>query len=474
MSASKSLRERLQGVLAAQSAGTRVAGAVVGVAVGDEQVLLAHGSANLNTGQEFTTDTGWLLGSVTKVLTTTLLLRQVESGSIDLDAPVIRYLPEFAVRDADATTQITVRMLVNHTNGIDADSLMPTEVRGRDAARSYIAHLPRLGCVFEPGTGVHYSNPGFVLASRIIEEQTGLPFEHAIQRELFGPCGMNDATALQTQAFLRRTAIGAFPGAEPGALHATNMFTLPESIVGAGATPVVTVADMIAFGRMHLDGGVAPTGQRVISEELATAMQTPTYDGIPQAPPIGLGWWMFPIAGTTAPWHGGGSPGGTSSLCIVPEHDAVIVSFVSGPGGTQLNDVLHNTAIEHMTGRQVTPPLELDPTPPKGEVAGDYVSFQNRMTVRVEGDKLVLTRIFEPYDDEHRRFLANYTGSEETTTTVTYTGIAPGQFAVEGSDPQLLSGFYGRMDLLATLPSSSGRRAGLHSGLRFTPNAQLR
>lgn len=147
----QAIRDRLTTLLETRSAGLRVAGTVAGVAVGGQQVTVAHGSANLNTGQPFTSDTGFLLGSVTKVLMTTALLRLVEAGAVDLDAPVACYVPEFTLRDAEAARAITVRMLLNHTNGIDSDSLCPTAVRGRDASKSYTEHLAKLGVVFEPG-----------------------------------------------------------------------------------------------------------------------------------------------------------------------------------------------------------------------------------------------------------------------------------------------------------------------------------
>src|SRR5439155_25533693 len=133
----------------------------------------------------FTEDTGFLVGSVTKVMTTTVLLRLVDRGEVDLDEPARRYVPEFTLSDADAAEAITVRMLVNHTNGMDADTLMPSSVRGRDASRSYTAALAPLGVLFEPGTCIHYTNPGFVVAARVIEERMGLPFERALQQELF-------------------------------------------------------------------------------------------------------------------------------------------------------------------------------------------------------------------------------------------------------------------------------------------------
>lgn len=466
-----SLGARLADMLDESVAGARdVAGAVVGVAVGDAQMCIARGSANLNTDQPFTEDTGWLLGSVTKVLTTTVLLRLVERGGVDLDAAVSRYVPDLALREPGLAEQITVRMLLNHTNGIDADTLVPSPVRGRDAGRSFVQHLRNVGVLFEPGTCIHYTNPGFVLAARIIEEQTGLPFERAIQSELFDPCGMDDATAVQTQALLRRTAVGALYDPGTDQLRATPLFTVPESIGGAGSTPIVTVADMLAFGRMHLRAGLAGNGTRVLSAEWARAMLTPTFAlGLPQAPPIGLGWWLLPIAETTVAAHGGNSPGGLSSFAILPDHDAVIVSFATGPGNRHLNDRLHIAAVEQLTGRKVTAPFEPAPVAPDPGVVGEYGAFQVRTAVDSDGESLLVTHRFEPYDDDHRATMAAFGVLSGALPTVPYSSVAPGLYAPAGADPASLAGLYGRMSLLATLPATDGRRAGLHTELRYTP-----
>jgi CubicO group peptidase (beta-lactamase class C family) len=468
MSTLKHIAERWTGVFE-QASPLGVAGAIVGIAVGDEQWSMAHGTANLNTGQPFTRDTGFLLGSVTKVLTTTVVMRLVERGDVDLDAPARRYVPEFTLRDANAAERISVRMLLNHSNGIDSDTLFPFSVRGRDASRSYMEYLPQIGVLFEPGACIHYTNPGFVVAARIIEELTGLPFERAIQRELLEPAGMCDTTALQTQAFLRRTGVGAVVDPGTGDLRVSPVFTYGEAAAGAGSTLITTLADMLSFGRAHLRGGVASSGQQILSGELVNAMRSPTYDlGIPQAPPIGLGWWLVPIAGATAAWHGGGSPGGASSFCILPEFEAAIVSFATGPGSGALNDLLHIAAVEELTGQTATPPLEISPTAVDEGLAGEYAAFQKRLVVEAKGDGLVVTDHFEPYDSEHEEvFEAIW--RFRPGGPVAYANVAPSQFAKVGTDTASLSGFYGRMGLLATLAAGPVRRAGLHTALRYTP-----
>jgi CubicO group peptidase (beta-lactamase class C family) len=469
MSTVASIRDRLNDVLNSRSADLRVAGAVAGVDVGGERVAVARGCANLNTGQEFTQDTGFLFGSVTKLLTATVLMRLVDRRAIDLDEPVLRYVPEFTLRDPDGARQVTVRMLINHTNGIDANWLAPDGVRGRDASRSYTAELHRVGLLFEPGSFIHYSNAGFVLAARAIEEATGLPFERAIRDELFLPCGMLESTAVQTEAFLRRTAIGAFADPETEGLRATRMFSRPESNAGGGSTTIGTVKDMLTFGRMHLSKGMAANGACVLSSEAVNLMQTQTFDiGLPGTPPIGLGWWLVPVAGTTAAWHAGGSPGGTASFCILPEYDAVVVSFVAGADGGAMNDLLHNAAIEELTRETVTPAFALESTQAADEICGDYEAFVVRKHIEKDGDLLVVTTWFEPYDDEILPMMSGF-GVVLTPTAVAYASVSPGLFAPVGIDFSALGGFYARFGLLTALPAAPGRRAGIHHNLCYVP-----
>jgi hypothetical protein len=198
-------------------------------------------------------------------------------------------------------------------------------------------------------------------------------------------------------------------------------------------------------------------------------MRATNFDmGIPQTPPVGLGWWAFPIAGTTAYHHAGGSPGGVSSFCIIPEYDAVIISFATGPGASALHDALHNETIAALTGRSVTLSLKPTPQPIPAEVAGEYRSFQLQRTAEVKGDQLVVTSIYEPYDEEHREFFKDMFTTARFPP-VAYRSIGSNQYAPSGAEPKDYSGFLGRSALLATLPATAKRRAGLHTGLRYTP-----
>ena len=426
-------------------------GYVAGIYHDGAEWMFAHGVRNLNTGDPMTVDTAYLLGSISKVLTTTLLLKYVEAGQLDLEAPITRYLPDFRLKDLGAAERITVKQLVNHTNGIDADTLMPNYEYGPGMVKSYIDELDQIGTLFEPGELMHYSNPGFTIAGRIIETLSGKSYNQTLEEELYAPIGMDRSVTSATQAILHRVALGAYPDAN-GEMQAAEVFMLPVSAAPAGATQIVTIKDLIAFARTHLNDGEAPNGTRVLSPELCRMMHTPTFDvGTPNVPPVGLGWILPPIGGTTAWWHSGGSPGGSSSLTVVPEHDLVIASFGTGHGAGMIHDHLNKVLLEDHLGLTVEPPFERTATTlPMAHYAGDYEAFESRLEVRAgdNPDELKVTTHFLPSSPEQAEVLFKYTGpAGAISPTVTFSAIRDNLFAPAGLPDEFLSGIIGRMAL---------------------------
>ena len=98
-----------------------------------------------------TEDTGYLAGSITKVMTATLMLQCVERGQVDLDECVTTYLPELTLAPPAKVGELRVRNLLNHTNGIDGDLFWPDQVKGRDALKYYVEELRRCSMLFDPG-----------------------------------------------------------------------------------------------------------------------------------------------------------------------------------------------------------------------------------------------------------------------------------------------------------------------------------
>ena len=138
---------------AAYCESSKVPGYLAGVYHDGGQAVVAHGMANAVTRAPMCTGTGFLFGSVTKVLTTTLMLQQAERGNVDLDERIVTYLPEFRLATPAAAEQLRVRNLLTHTNGIDAD-LFFVDAKGRDALKIFLGELGQhcgvTGSEFEP------------------------------------------------------------------------------------------------------------------------------------------------------------------------------------------------------------------------------------------------------------------------------------------------------------------------------------
>src|SRR5262249_30889547 len=144
---------------------------------------------------ETTTDSLFQIGSITKIFTTTLVMQLVDAKLVDLDAPVQRYVPDFELAEAGAAARITVRHLLTHTSGIEGDYFEDFG-RGDDSIERYVASLENIGLIHPTGAMWSYCNTGFVIAGRLVECATGLPFHEALQSRILDAVGLNHTTVL--------------------------------------------------------------------------------------------------------------------------------------------------------------------------------------------------------------------------------------------------------------------------------------
>lgn len=465
------LRAPLAEQIAALSAQHVVPGYLLGIAQGANRLVLAHGVANLNTGAPMTHDTAYLLGSITKIMTTTLLLRCVERGLVDLDQPATRYLPEFRLSPHGAADKILVRQLVDHTNGIDADLLMPPTGTGDADVATYMQAMRKCGVLFPPGTFMHYSNPGMTVAGRIVEVLTGKSFNAVLESEIFAPLGMQRSCTSPKQAILHRTAVGSQIDPSSGTARATEMFMLPESGAAAGATAIVTIDDLLVFGQTMLARGMAPNGTRILAASLANRMTQTSFDlQTVNVPPTGLGWMLSPIAGTTAWWHGGGSPGGASTLVVLPEQDLVIANFGNSTASIALHDAVIKTVLEDYLGRRLDLPFQPATTTLDAKrYVGSYASHQMEQQITATADGLSVSKKFVPMDEPHADFFRRY-GSSALTGAVELVPITPTLFAPKGAPLESMAGLWGRFALTSFHQSRpDGRFQFSHAATRAMP-----
>lgn len=132
-----------------------------------------------------TTGTAFDLASITKVMATTYaLMLLADRGSLDVDAPVYTYLPDFRGGGKDA---ITIRYLLTHRAGLE--EWMPTYYHASDADGAY-AYVRDLPLRWPVGEGRHYSDLGFMVLGRVVEQITHRRLDEFLHDELYGPLGL--------------------------------------------------------------------------------------------------------------------------------------------------------------------------------------------------------------------------------------------------------------------------------------------
>ncbi|WP_030436201.1 serine hydrolase domain-containing protein [Actinoplanes subtropicus] len=438
-----------------------VPGYLAGVYQGGSVEIVAHGTANVASGAPMRPDTGFLFGSITKVMTSTLLLQQVERGTLELDRPVIGYLPSFRLATPGAADKILVRHLLSHDSGIDADLYFP-DASGPEALEVYLDGLGRhCGSLFEPGEYVSYSNGGMIVAGRLLETVTGVRYHDLLRRDVFEPLGMTGAAVSAKEAILRSTAIGHFPSAETGAARPTSMFMLPDTWGPAGATPIGTIRDLIALGRMHLDGGGG-----VLSAEMTERMHTVAHDmGVPNVPPVGLGLLLIPFGDTTVLSMSGASPGGVAVLAVVPSLDLVFAAFGNAPQAL----ALHNELLLWLVRRQAPvsfpalEPIKID----LRRYAGTYRSQQLRVDVRVVDGGLEEQVTYEPADASQESIFTQFAGGSFAAPPTRYIAVGKDLFAPAALPLETLDG-HARQYLISYLGDKDGRPTHRCAGGRMT------
>ena len=194
----------------------------------------------------------WDLASLTKVVgMTTAMMQLVEQDRVDLDAPVVRYIPEFA---GPGKERVTVRHLLTHSSGLPSWRPLYKEATTADTAVTIVFATP-LDTV--PGARMVYSDLGAIILGKIVERVSGESLDGYLSRHVFAPLGMT-STIYRPDASLRdRIAPTEFdPWRQRlvrGEVHDENAFMLGG--VSGHAGLFSTAADLSRFARMMLAGG---------------------------------------------------------------------------------------------------------------------------------------------------------------------------------------------------------------------------
>jgi CubicO group peptidase (beta-lactamase class C family) len=347
----------LQDKVAELAAELEVPGVSAGILVDGVEETAYVGVTSVENPLPVDETTLFQFGSTGKTYTATAVMRLVEQGLVDLDAPVRTYVPELVLKDEDTAANVTVLQLLNHTAGWEGD-LMDDMGNGDDALAKYVTRMATIEQVTPLGATVSYNNASLSLAGRVIEKVTGSTYERAMSELVLEPLGLTSTWFFPNDVMTRRFAAGHNKH-EDGTITVARPWALPRSGNPAGGMSC-NAADQLAWARFHLGDGTAADGKRVLSEELLRRMQLPTVEmpGSALGDAVGISWLLGEVGGAKVVAHGGTTNGQHSEFKLVPERGFAIVSMTNcGPNGPQLNDRLWDWAIEHYLGLKDVEPV---------------------------------------------------------------------------------------------------------------------
>jgi CubicO group peptidase (beta-lactamase class C family) len=359
---------------------------------------------NVNEPLPVTAETVFPIASISKTFAATMMMRLVEQGTVDLKAPVRKYLPDFKVRDENVSRDVTIWNLLTHTAGWEGQVSGPD--RGEDTLRNFTATvMPDLMQVAPPTAAWSYNNAGFSVSGRVIEAVTGKSINRAIEDLVFKPLGLKHAGTTAGDFIVHRFAAGHINrvNEEAGLIRP---FSASVSVTAGGVG--LCMDDLLHYAEFHLGNGTAPNGERLLSRASLELMRTPQLHKQGTDDDIGIAWHLRNVGPLRVAAHGGTLAGHILLLELVPEKNFAIGILTNSTNGWRLiqdveREVLRsyhgatfpkNYAIAHRGLVETLPNVEpLAEQPDPAPYVGRYLRPMNAVSVRVDGGKLIVQEI---------------------------------------------------------------------------------
>jgi len=282
------------------------------------------------------------IASLTKVVVTTTLVEKLVEGdfpsSLHLDAPIERYLPEWANGpQPEWRHKVNVRHLMTHTSGLPP---FKEYWRTSTSKQETLARIFAEPLEYEPGTKVVYSDLGIILMAEIIQRLTGKPLDVLANENIFGPLGMRHSMYNPPKAIWPEIAPTEFDSQLrhrmlQGEVHDENAFAIGG--VSGHAGVFSTAGDLAVFCQMLLNGGVY--GHQRILKRATIAEFTAPQSLAQNARTLG---WVVPTEGSSSGHyfssHSYGHTGFTgTTIWIDPDRQLFVVLLTNRVHPTREN-----------------------------------------------------------------------------------------------------------------------------------------
>lgn len=336
------------------------------IAVADGRGLVwAEGFGEADSGRKLAASptTLYRVGSVAEPFTALALMRLVERGGLDLDAPVTRVLPDFRPAGPPGKP-ITLRQLLAHRSGLPSE---PPRGNLVDPAPPPLAEVVRsldgATLVYDPGTRPKESAAGYAVAGRLLEVAAGRPFAEAVRAEVLAPMGLG-ASTFEPDGMARGPAARGTMWTYDG--RTLDAPTFPLGIAPAAGL-VSNVSDLAKFASALLrawDG----REETLVRRATLRAMWTPQFAGPGGEESDGLGFRLGKLDGLLRVRRGGSVYGFSSVIVLLPDRDLAIAIAANldavDPMLERMADVTLSALASARSGRPAAEPPPTDPLPP--------------------------------------------------------------------------------------------------------------
>ncbi len=298
------------------------------------------GKNDMEGKQPLTKNTLYGIGSVSKIYTTAAVMKLVDEGKVDLDVPVVHYVPDFQMKD-ERYKRITPRMLLNHSSGLQGTGYGNSflfDDNDTYAHDNLLRQLSNQSLKADPGAFSVYCNDGFTLAEIMVEKVSGMSFTEFIHQQFTEPLKLNHTKTPQNTGKNDKFAGLYFPTYE-GQLPAESV-----NVIGTGGISS-TAEDMVRFSQIFMGHE-----KGILSDKAVKAMEQEEYkkgmwpgdgDNIIN---YGLGWdsvklYPFSEYGIKGLAKGGDTGLQHASLVVLPEQKMAVAVLSSG-GSSSTNQLM--------------------------------------------------------------------------------------------------------------------------------------
>lgn len=344
--------KKIEAVIASEMTREAIPGLSVAIAV-DNQIRYAKGfgKSDLENSIPAKATTVYRTASIAKPMTATAVMQLVESGKLDLDAPIQKYCAAFPQKQ----WPVTARHLLAHLGGI-RHYQRPGEASGTthyftiEESMKIFKDDPLL---HEPGTKFNYTTYGYSVLGCAIEGASGVEYQDYMQQHVFRPAGMEQSRIddhffiipdrargymkLDDESYGRLPATMK-PRVKVGQIYNAQLHDTSMKVAGGGL--VSTAVDLVKFGIASMKGTLV---KQSTLEQMWTSQKTRDN----KETQYGLGWGVGAIEGRKMVAHSGGQAGTSTLLYLLPEK-GIIIAAMCNLEGAALNRILNGIGKELM------------------------------------------------------------------------------------------------------------------------------